>query len=140
MVPQHILTLFAIFFTRAILKGLSFGLCLYVLHLCNVQHVLYCVQLVRDLNLSKILRRPCVVDWAIKYKPSINKYIEFVAAKANSSCGKQEMKVLSECQRCPRQELVSSNRFTHKACSLSVRREVGDFDVSPLSGISGLSV
>ena len=32
---------------------------------------------------------------------------EYVAAKANSSCGKLEMKVLSECQRCPRQELVS---------------------------------
>ena len=35
---------------------------------------------------------------------------EYVAAKANSSCGKLEMKVLSECQRCPRQELVS-HRF-----------------------------
>ena len=36
---------FAIFFTTAIPKGLTFGLCLYILRLCNV-HVLYSVQLV----------------------------------------------------------------------------------------------
>ena len=38
------------FFTRAILKEQTFGLCLYVLRLCNVQ-VFYCIQLVQDLNL-----------------------------------------------------------------------------------------
>ena len=53
---QHLLTLFAFFvFTRAIPKGLAFGLCLYVLRLCNV-HVLYCIQLVRYLKAWKALR------------------------------------------------------------------------------------
>ena len=47
---QRLLTLFAIFLTRAIPKGLTFGLSVYVLRLCNV-HVLYCIQRVRDLNL-----------------------------------------------------------------------------------------
>ncbi|KAL8602208.1 hypothetical protein ACOMHN_022721 [Nucella lapillus] len=32
-------------------------------------------------------------------------------AKANTSCGKQEMKVLSDCQRCPRQELRNEEPF-----------------------------
>ena len=44
---QHPLTLFAIF-TRAIPKGLPFGLCLDVLHLRNV-HVLYCIQFVCEI-------------------------------------------------------------------------------------------
>ena len=47
--------------------------------------------------------------------------VEFVTAKANSSCGKQELKVLSECERCPRQELVSCG-LTPCSCCLSQLR------------------
>ena len=50
---QHLITqlfAFVFCFTRAIPKGLTFGLCLYVLRVCNV-HVLYSIQLVRDLKL-----------------------------------------------------------------------------------------
>ena len=67
---QHILTLFAIFFTRAIPKGLPFGLCWYVLRLCNV-HVLYCIQLVSEIW-------TCEKAWGdperltLGYKPTIN--------------------------------------------------------------------
>ena len=48
---DHLLTLFASFifiFTRAIAKGLIFGLCLYVVRSCNV-HDLYCIELEENL-------------------------------------------------------------------------------------------
>ena len=48
---QHLLY-YLPFFTRAIPKGLTFGLDLYVLRLCNA-HVLYCIQHVRDLTCEK---------------------------------------------------------------------------------------
>ena len=52
---------------RAILKGLTFGLCLNMFHFCIECScfVLYCncIQCV-DLNLWKALRWPCAVDWA----------------------------------------------------------------------------
>ena len=65
MVPES--PNFICHFLRAIPKGLSFGLCLYVLCWCNV-HILYCntcIQIVQDLNLCKSLRWPCAVDRAI---------------------------------------------------------------------------
>ena len=53
-------------FTRAIPKRRTFGLCLCVLSLYNV-HVLYCIQLVWDLNVWKALRWPCVVVFSNPY-------------------------------------------------------------------------
>ena len=67
---QQFQTLFAFFFMRALSKGLTIGLCLYVLllYMC-----MFCIFNVCDLNLWKALRWPCAVDWPCAiYKPSIN--------------------------------------------------------------------
>ena len=65
---QHLLTLFAIFH-KSNTEGANFGLCLYVLRWCNV-HVLYCIQLVPELNLWKAPGWP-LCGW-LGYKPTIN--------------------------------------------------------------------
>ncbi|XP_076465944.1 uncharacterized protein LOC143297449 [Babylonia areolata] len=45
------------------------------------------------------------------YTAQLEQQILSHKAKANSSCGKQEMKVLSACEKCPREELRNEEPF-----------------------------
>ena len=76
-------SLFYVLFTRAILKGLAFGLCLYVLRLCNV-HVLYRIQL-------ELVKSPEVTlcGW-LGYKPARNQSINKFFLSLQSTCPHSE--------------------------------------------------
>ena len=104
------------FFTRPVPKGLTFGLCLYVLCLCNV-YVLYCIK--------------ALCGWR-GYEPSTNKQTNKQANKqTNKQTSKQTNKQINK-QTASLMPTLNTNRKRHGQRAFDFRLCSKDLGLSPL--------